>query len=158
MSCTKRAPTTQMGLWPALWQCSMAMMARRFPMCRLSAVGSNPQYTVRGWPSCFSTSWVLLNKSKGTIYFAKIMYIKIIYGLFFTLTGWWGIQTGWRPSLGVWEHSVATHCSRIDVMTPRPSDTDEDLTFERSLLALQGEIKSIKKIQALNTFAVNFSQ
>lgn len=43
-------------------------------------------------------------------------------------------------------------------MTPRPSDTDEDLTLERSLLALQGEIKSIKIIQALNTFGVNFSQ
>ena len=37
--------TTAITWWPARWQCNRAIMVNKFPMCKLSAVGSNPQYT-----------------------------------------------------------------------------------------------------------------
>lgn len=36
--------TTAMGLCPALWPCKRMIKESKLPMCRLSAVGSKPQY------------------------------------------------------------------------------------------------------------------
>jgi len=42
-------PTTAMGRWPPFWNRRKTINATRCPTCRLSAVGSNPAYTVRGF-------------------------------------------------------------------------------------------------------------
>ena len=39
-------PATTIGLWPNCWKRRSASNGTRLPTCRLSAVGSNPQYSV----------------------------------------------------------------------------------------------------------------
>mmetsp|Transcript_55011 Transcript_55011/g.174928 ORF Transcript_55011/g.174928 Transcript_55011/m.174928 type:complete len:231 (+) Transcript_55011:277-969(+) len=41
-------PTRPTGLWPQRWNHASTMIPRRLPRWRDSAVGSNPQYTLRG--------------------------------------------------------------------------------------------------------------
>ena len=54
--------TTHNGWWPPLWQCKSPTIANRLPICRLSAVGSNPQYILIDWDNCRTKSDVLKNK------------------------------------------------------------------------------------------------
>ena len=53
-------PSSATGTWPQRWNHASTMMPSRLPRCRLSAVGSKPQYA----SSC---SWVLAAPSSGEV-------------------------------------------------------------------------------------------